>query len=307
MVLIKGLALALENHSWQEVLVPGEVLGGPSPWGNSRYSTFKTCEYLYYVQHIKRMRTEAYDKNLEIGGLYHEARARYSQAWLDNTDDNGEPKIFQKDIDDLCKLKGFEIINRAEEIVPEFAGMARRLYTAWLARHGPGTVGDRRKETYGVEVLLEVTTPFKYSARIDEWRWSQAAGGPEINEIKSAAAKTGLLLKSYNMDPQFIGQIYLWERVMRKQWGSLKQFTVDLVTKSVDNTVEQRTVPINSTLIKDWEKSMKSVYANLVQCQMTDVWPQRQGYRCRYCPAFDHCASGRKRFDGWVKKKKGEY
>lgn len=306
--MLVGTILEPEFHSWQEVLKPGEVLGGPSPWGNSKYSVFKRCPYLFYWMFVKRMGLVAFDKNLEVGGLYHEARARYAQAWLDNTDDHAQPTISQKDIDDLCKMSGFEIINRASDLVPEYSAEARRLYTAWLAKYGPTTPLDYRASIYGVEVLLEVSEPFKYSARIDQWLWNTEADGPEINEIKSAARRDAQLLKSYKMDAQFLGQIYLWEKVNKKKWGSLKKFTIDLVTKGKENIVDPRSIPINKVLLRDWEKGMKVAYADLVGCQMTNVWPQRQGYHhCRYCPAFDHCASGRKTHIGWRKKKKGEY
>ena len=93
--------------------------------------------------------------------------------------------------------------------------------------------------------------------------------------------------------------------------NSTSGFTVDLVTKGRDNLVDPRVLAISKPLIKDWEKGMKATYADLVQCKMANRWPQRQGYySCQgrmVCPAFEHCASGRKTHIGWRRKIKGEY
>lgn len=294
--------------SWEECLEPGERLGGPSPWGNSRYSTFRRCPYMYYWYFIKRMTQLLPDKALEIGGLYHEARARYGQAWLDHTDEDGNPKLMAENIDDLCRQAGFAILNRAEVIAPGIAGTAKRLYTAWMARYGPGTPGDTRKHLYGVEVLLEVAKPFPYSTRIDQWLWIPEYGGATINEIKSAAAYTGELISSYQWDAQFIGQVYLWNKTMKHKWGALKVFEVDLVTKSLESRVSKETVNITQANIKNWEQAMRSVYLQLIQAEMTGLWPQNPNYHsCHRCPLRDHCASGKKSTEGWRKKRKDEY
>ncbi len=54
-VLPKSLFGIPSAPSWEECMKPSERLGGPSPWGNSRYSMFRRCPYLYWWSFIKRM------------------------------------------------------------------------------------------------------------------------------------------------------------------------------------------------------------------------------------------------------------
>ena len=282
-------------HSWEECLNRKEQLGGPSPCGNSKWSDFRECPYRYWWRHVKRMRRERYDVNLEVGSLFHEAVARYYVTGLDGGDDQA------------CRQAGYDILIRADEIVPATAGEVRRLYDAWLALYGPDTIGDDRHETYDVECLMEVAEPFPYSTRLDRWAWCERLEGPVIYEFKTAGRRDGRLLSSYRSDPQFLGHQWLWNKCMKRQYGQLKGYTVVLVLKTTPARVHHETVAITPNLVREWEKSMRWYYALLIQCQMQKRWPKSQGYRCRYCGVFDVCATAGKNTAGWVKKGRGEW
>jgi len=299
------------THSWEEVLKPGERLGGPSLWGNSKYQVFKFCPYLYYWLFIKRMARMTYDPNLEIGGLYHEARARYGQAFLDAFDvETGDLSVPQKVIDERCTEAGFDIINRAAKIVPGIAGTVRRLFESWLILSGPGMPRDRRRDLYGVEVVLEVNDPIPYSARLDEWYWDRDRRGARISEIKTAGEYDGRLVNSYRMDAQFLGHQYLWRRTMTRKVGPLVGYDVDLITKTTEVRSTLEHVPIDWALTKSFEEEISYLYSQIIRCQTTRIWPKRMSYYCTRpwsCQLYDHCASRGRITLGWRKKKKGEY
>jgi len=95
--------------SWEDILTPEEREGGPSPWGNSRYAVFEQCPYRYWVAFVKRMKPETPAKALEIGGLFHEARARYYLKALEL-----EPTDTPDDeLDAECLRAAYSIIDRA--------------------------------------------------------------------------------------------------------------------------------------------------------------------------------------------------
>lgn len=310
MVVLSGLVSLPDQytHTWQEVLEPGEMLGGPSKWGNSRYSAFRLCAYWYYWTYVKRMTPVLYNENLEIGGLYHEARARYGLVYLQNIDAKGNLLISQKDVDDLCRQAGFEILSRAEHLVPGIAGVARKLFNAWLMLYGPGTGQDRRADLYDVETLLEVESPFPYSCRLDEWGWDSKHSGMAIYEIKTTARRDFDLINSYRFEPQFLGQQYLWRRCMVSDYGDLDAHYVDLVTKGLSTGVHVEQIPFSPALDTQWEELTRATYKRIIACEMDNSWPQEPHYyRCRKCPLFEHCASGKQDCTGWREKVNNEY
>lgn len=280
------------THSWEEVLTPEERLGGPSQWGSSRWGVFKRCPYLYYFQYVKGMRLEEVAPQLEIGGLFHEARARYYLAYSQDPSDN------------YCIQQGYDIINRAEKVVPHTAGEVRRLYKGWLVARGPGTPSDDRDRTKGVEILLEYyDAPFPYSTRLDRW-FLDDEGRPCVMEIKTAARRSGDLLSSYRMDSQFIGQQYLWRKCLEPEYGSCSKYVVDLAVKTNPAQYAQEIVPIDYRMMRNWEHEMTQHYIELQRYERSaKPWPRRRSYHsCKYCDLFDHCASGGKLYNGWVKK-----
>lgn len=286
--------------SWETVLTPKERIGGPSPWGNSKWGDFRSCPYLYWWKHVKRMRLVEPQEALEIGGLYHELRARYYQFFLDHEGD-----LADAEMDRGCTDAAREVLSRTEQVTPYISSEARRLFESWLVKYGPGMPLDDRAQTYDVECLLEVSSPFPYSARID--RWMMTDYGPVIMEIKTAARRDGNLLNSYKLDPQFIGQAWLWKRTMARKWGKLFSFVVDLTTKTNPVGVTREAVSVNDNVIRRWVKDMKHYHLLHQQCEATKVWPKNYGYRCRFCELIDHCSTCGKNNTGWAKKKKGEY
>lgn len=279
----------LGTRSWEEILEPEERLGGPSAMGSSKYADFKRCPYLYHFKHIRRMRPIEHDVNLEVGGLYHEARARYYMA-------EGDPV-----------KAAYDLIERAQEVAPSIAGIVRRLFKGWVTLKGPGTPQDDRHLTKGVECLLEVTEPFHYSTRLD--RWLLPLEGPTIQEIKTAGRYDNRLRSSYLMDSQFLGQQYLWKRCMAKEHGDLVAYSVDLVIKTNPPQYPTEVAPINPEILKNWEYEMQETWRRLEQMKRSArIWPRCRSYHsCRYCELFNHCASGGHSLVGWRRKERHEY
>lgn len=281
------------THSWEEVLTPEERLGGPSLWGSSRWAAFKKCPYYYYCLYIEELRPTEIDEALEIGGLYHEARAHYHTGILSDLP-------VQE-----CIQAGYDIINRAEKVVPSYASMVRRMYKGWLVHSGPGTPNDNSSVVQGSEVLLEYYDgPFPYSTRLDLWCWRDDE--IEIIEIKTSARRSGQLLLSYRMDSQFLGQMWLWEKVMVPQgYPSLKNFTIDLAIKTDPPQYSRETSPISSWALADWEHEMIQHYRELCHYEKSvKNWPKRRSYHsCHWCKLFTYCSSNGTNRSGWTKNK----
>lgn len=309
MTILPSFAADFGHRSWQEAFEPDELAGGPSPWGNSRYQAFKHCPYYYWWTYIRRMTPELYDSYMEIGGLWHEVRARVGNTYLAGTDPDGLPIGGTiKDIHQACIAVGWEIINRAEDVVPGIAGKVRHMYESWLPLRGPGAPGCDLATLYGVEEVWQVSEPVPYSARIDQWHW---IGGPVIKEVKTAGRRDTALIESYRMDSQFLGHQWLWKKTMQRRWGKLESYHVDLITSTKDPYVGPETVAIREDLIRDWLKETRYLYAQMIQCEMSGHWPRRRTWRCtrgnRPCGLYDHCASNGKYNVGWRRKRKGEY
>jgi len=283
--------------SWETVLTLAERLGGASPWGNSRWGDLRRCPFLYWWKHVRRMTEKDPSEALEIGGLYHEARARYYQTYLRHEDE-----LPGDELDRACVEAGHEIIERASEVTPYVSSMARKLFESWLVKYGPGMPLDDRDKVYDVECLLEVDSPFPYSARIDAWLMTDY--GPVIMEIKTAARRDGRLITSYGMDPQFIGHAYLWRKTMQKKWGPLHGYYIDLATKTDPVGVTREAIEVSNKQIVQWEKSMQHWNLLRHQFEVTKSWPKNYGYQCRFCSLFRYCASGNSDPTGWVRRAK---
>jgi hypothetical protein len=301
----------MNTRTWEEVLKPGERLGGPTPFGSSFWSDFKMCPYYFDFTHNKRWRLVEYNENLEVGGLAHEAIGRYYQTALDTLEnENTISGVLNHPgglDDEACLNAAFGLLDRAEAVTPVIAAVARRVVQARLALYGPGTAGDDRKDTFGVEVYLGIDDPFPLTTRLDRWCWSDRAKGVVIHEFKTAREKTGRLLSSYRMDFQFLIQQYLWRKTQNKKKYPLKGYVVDLVTKTQQPDVLVQAVPVDDKLLRDFEKEMRWTHMMWRQCHALNYWPRNRSYRCRFCDLYDHCASGGRSTAGWRKKKKGEY
>jgi hypothetical protein len=289
-----GKVLNWHNRSWEEILTPEERLGGPSPWGSSRWAAFKKCPFYYQARYIRHMEPVEKSEALEIGGLYHEARARYHQGYLDELSD------------DEAIQAGYDIVSRAEKVTPAYAATVRRMFKGWLVHSGPGTPNDHRKDTGGVEQLIEYYDgAFPYSTRID--LWNHIEGGVEIVEIKTAGRRTGQLLSSYKMDSQFLGQMYLWKKVMEPQgYPPLRRYTIDLAVKTNPPQYSREIAPVDNRIIADWEHEMQEHWRDLqYYTKSAKRWPKRRSYHtCFWCNLFSYCATNGKNRAGWRFKKK---
>jgi hypothetical protein len=283
------------ERSWTECLEEGEALGGPSPFGSSKWQDFKDCPYLYELHHIRRFRRREWDVALEVGGLFHEALARYFQSWVD-----GEGK-------ETGREKAFEIVTRCYNHVPDISSEVQRLLTQWMGMYH-GTRYDFRHRVLAVECLVDSAEPVLYSARLDLVLETET-GGIELMDHKTARQYTANMLMSYRLEPQFLGHMYLWEASGRsKTWGPLERYTVDLITKTREPTIELVDVPVIPRLIQQWKAEMVEHWKSFQRYKNGAwKWPRRTGYQCRFCKAFEHCASGGENFNGWIRKAPGDY
>lgn len=299
----------LGTASWTDALKKGELLGGPSKWGNSRYSTLKQCPYYYWWTYIKRMIPIEHPPELEIGGLFHEVMARYFQTYLDMTTAGGELKSSSEEVDRLCLASGYDLLERTAEHVPATTGTVKRMWQQFLSLYGPGSQGDFRDRIMGVEGVIAVDDPLPYSARLDLWAWDLDKDGPYIIEIKTSSRRSTALVESYKMDSQFLGHQWLWKKSgTQRKWGPLVDYQVLLVTRAADAYIGFETVPLDEARVKDYEKELRDLYAEIVSRTMSKSWPRRRTWRCRRggkaCPLFDHCAYG---IDtSWRRKRRGE-
>lgn len=281
-------------RSWEEVLTPEEKLGGPSPFGSSKWNDFKNCPYLYELKYVRRYRPETYNTALEVGGLFHEALARYFAGRLDGAS-------FKE-----CKARAYDIVNRAGDPAPDISSRVRVLLDHWMTMYHR-TEYSFADRVIAVEILVEKGTPFTYSARLDlvlEWR-----GGVEIMDHKTARIYDSNMLMSYRLEPQFLGHMWLWEgSPQEERYGPLKKYTVDLITKTKIPTIDLVDVPIRPHKIKQWDHEMQDHWRWFQKYNKgLYVWPRRTGYQCRFCDAFEHCASDDDNLRGWVKKSADEY
>ena len=308
-----GAIVEQPTRSWEEVLPEEDRQGGASPWGNSKYSVAEQCLYKYWVKFVRRMKPAVTGMPLQVGGLLHEARARYYNEYvrIDEEDPEGT-EWTQEATDEACLKALWSIVHEARKIVPDIANEVARLLDAWILVAGPGTASDDRHETILVEELLEVKRPFPYSARIDRVIWSDEYDGPVIKEIKTSAARFKDLLSGYRNDPQFLGQWYLWEN---SKWfdvyGPLKAFAVDLIIKSKVVDVFTEIVPLGEANIEDWLRSRQQVYEDIRFFTINEFWPKRRSNCVMYgrrCGLHNHCVALKDDFfPGWVEKEGGEF
>lgn len=284
----------LTPKSWEECLEPGEKLGGPSPFGSSKWQDFKECPYLYYLKHVLRYRPEEFNTALEVGGLFHEALAKYFDGWLDGAT--------LKE----CRMRAFDIVNRAGEPAPDIANKVRFLIECWMTMYHK-TPYSFVERVIDVENLVSKKEPFEYSARLD--LLLEVPGGVEIMDHKTARMYDSRMLMSYRLEPQFLGHMWLWEgSPQEREFGPLKKYTVDLVTKTKTPTLDLVDVPINRARLKAWQMEMQEHWVWFKRYQRgVRNWPQCTGYQCRFCDAFEHCSSDDGNLRGWIKKSEEEY
>ena len=282
-------------RSWEEVLTPEERMGGPSIWGSSRWAAFKKCPFYYFARYIRHIEPREKSEALEVGGLYHEVRARYNTAAK-------EGKSSEESIQ-----AGYDLLNRTEKIVPAYSSLVRRLFKGWLVHSGPGTVNDSRRDIGGIEVLVEyLEGPFPYSTRLDLWTYIQNGEAVKITEIKTASQRSGQLIASYRMDSQFLGQMYLWKRVLEPQgYPPLKEYMIDLAVKTDPAQYCQETAPIDFALLSNWEYEMTQHWRELQRYERSArPWPRRRSYHsCHWCELFNFCASNGRNMHGLRIKK----
>lgn len=284
-------ALVAQEPSWQEAFTKDELAGGPSAMGNSKWAEFIRCPRRYYYQFVKRLKPVELSPALELGGLVHEAIAQALLAWEDG--------------DEAFWGALWYVLDKAATVAPVTANEAIRLMKAWAKFWGPqGLLKIRAENILHVEKLLEVKEPFHYSTRIDAVIRIQ--NQPTICEHKTAARRSMLLLDSYKLNPQFLGQVWLWKKC---DCGELRSFMVDQIVKHEREVmIFQEEIKIPDNMLKAWEKSMKKVSWDLAECAHFNKWPQTF-HNCtmwnRACEYMGMCLRGD--MDGLVKKSKGDF
>jgi hypothetical protein len=104
------------------------------------------------------------------------------------------------------------------------------------------------------------------------------------------------------MDSQFLGQMYLWKRVMEpKGYPPLKKYTIDLAVKTDPAQYSRETAPVNNQLLVDWELEMQDNWRQLqYYTKSLKRWPKRRSYHsCFWCDLFAYCATSGKNMAGW--------
>ena len=302
---IADLINNLEERSWEDALDPSERHGGPSPMGNSKWQVLKECPYLYQFKFIRRFECKRKSEALELGGLFHEMMARYFIKDMELREE--EERIPELKIWSQSKLAALDLAHQVEKVAPGLAGEATRLFKAWQVLNGRGTVGYDCAQTMFVENLAEVFKPFHYSCRFDRVLRTKK-GLVALQDHKTTKRYTERLVTAYKIDPQFIGQQWLWNEVFAEKYGELEYFEANLVTKTEEVRVEPLRIYITNSLINDWLYEMKDLNREL-QFRMRNTmrrWPRRRTYRCQFCDAFDHCASEGS-LSGWRKKTANEW
>lgn len=287
---VKG-GLLSQEPSWQTAFRKEDLAGGPSPMGNSKWAEFVRCPRRYFYQNVKRLTTVELFPALELGGLVHEAIAQALLAWQDG--------------DEAFWASLWYVVDLASTVAPVTANEARRLLSAWARFWGPGGVLKiKESDILHVELALEVKKPFHYSARLDAV--IQVRGQATICEHKTAARRSTVLLDSYKLNPQFLGQVWLWKKCDR---GDLRAFMVDQIVKHEREVmIYQEEVVIPDEMLKAWERSMKKISWELEECSHFGKWPQRM-HNCvmwnRSCEYMGMCLH--ESMDGLRKKEKGEF
>jgi hypothetical protein len=273
--------------SWQSVLGKGEFLGGPTAHGNSWWQDFTRCPRRFYLAHVKRLRGEGANNALEIGGLMHEAAARYHTSG---------------------PAAAWELVDKAAEVTPVVALEVRRLLSAWLMHYGEAGLRPR-PIARAVELELGVEVPFPYTTRVDNV--SVVDGQVVIYEMKTAGRLTSDLLHGYELNSQFLGQKYLWKACgYDRTWGPLHGFVVDLVVKTKQVQLEEVHVEIPDVNVREWAKNMRVLWGQMGQCAAYGVWPQHLSNCVTYnrlCRFHRLCSSLGKDTAGLVRKARGEW
>jgi hypothetical protein len=301
---IADLINDLEERSWEDALDPADRHGGPSPMGNSKWQVFKQCPYLYQLMFIRKYAKKRKSDALELGGLFHEMLARYFIKDMELR--AREEKVPELKIWNQSKLAALDLAHQVEKIAPGLAAEGIRLFKAWQVLNGRGTVAYDCKQTMFIENLVQVHEPFAYSCRFD--RVLKTKHGAALQDHKTANKYTDRLVSAYKIDPQFIGQKWLWDRTLAKDYGELEYFEVNLVVKTAEVRVEPIKIYITDSLTKDWVYEMKDLNRELKFRMQNTLrrWPKRRTYRCQFCEAFDHCASEGS-LSEWRRKSKGEW
>ena len=264
-----------KSPSWETVLPKAKRLGGPTEYGNSKWADFNRCPYRYHLKHNKRLDSTDLSDALEIGGAFHEAIAVY----------------YEKDT-----TSAFELIRRIKEVTPVVGLEVDRLFKGWLKFYGPGQPRDLRHFNVAVELAVQQARPFPYSARIDQIICKK--DGIWIVEHKTSGARYMDLVKSYQMDSQLIGQVYLWNKTSyAKEYGKCVGVAVDLVTKTKEIGCYWEEVAIGSKLVRAWEKDMIAIAREKQACELNNAWPRKRHNCSKYnhlCIYFDYCLSNGK-------------
>jgi hypothetical protein len=277
-------AIVEQPKSWETVLPKNARLGGPTINGNSKWADFTRCPYRYYLKHVEGLDSVLLSDPLEIGGALHELLAIYYEDGVG---------------------AAFDLLKKIEGVTPAVGAETRRLFEAWLKFYGPKAPRDLRFVTIATELPLKQDKPFPYSARIDhiitkdDQVW--------IVEHKTSSARFVDLVKSYRMDSQLIGQVYLWNKSKYvKQFGRCVGVVVDLIVKTREIGCFWEQVVIDDKMVEAFERDMGHIAFERELCERSKYWPRKR-HNCskynRLCSFFDYCLSNGEDETGLSRKK----
>jgi hypothetical protein len=237
------------------------------------------------LKHVKHLDGDGLSDALEIGGALHELIAIYYTESLE---------------------KAFELLGEIQRVTPVVGCEVRRLFESWIKFYGPGQPRDLRHFTVAVEAPLEQVKPFPYSARIDHVICKK--DGVWIVEHKTSGARYVDLVKSYQMDSQLVGQVYLWNKSsFAKQFGQCVGVAVDMIVKTKEVACYWEEISIGKDLTRTWERDMTAITFEREICEHSQIWPKKRHNCSKYnklCVFFDYCLSNGKDKTGLKKKAK---
>lgn len=209
-----------------------EVTGEPSEataWGSSRWNTLAECPRKYALQHIEHVFPTRPSDALDIGTMYHRARAIYFRYCVENRKvpigkrarvAAEAARLAREKL--LCYRDSFLSANSPSGV--EVVDAALGYWQGYLARYGED-YGFRIGKVLMVEELIEARLPgpewrgqpltgdglgSMVSARLDTAALLRGGRG-WVLEAKTSAMRTRDVLEGFSQDLQLMRQAWLWQ------------------------------------------------------------------------------------------------
>ncbi len=255
------------------------IKGGASARGSTYWKRLKTCPREHALYHIGLRRTKPSDA-LDMGKLFHYALEEYFKAiQAHQIKDYVERGVY----DNAYFWGNLQQAERAawdflsdfenEEGYEKTYKTLERILTRYFERY-------RRMDRWEI-VAIEETLTFKggihYTSRLDLIVRDHAdSRGVWIVEHKTARAITEDLLLNYQMDPQILGQVWLYKRCVDPSFGPLRGVLVDIITKHKAPQTQRQIVAPSKYHLANFEKAAVE-WERLEEAYERLGWPMALG------------------------------